>query len=148
MWRVLERPCMKILRRVVLSVTLCLATGSTAALAGGPSLVYSGYGVSVLSGASAYVVYDAFRGPLQVSRLQRQGKTTHVTLRSAQTAAEAEIQIPTDVAQRARLQVGSVVDSSAVTDGQLLHAGDQVIAFAPNEEGRASAHSRRLTDRP
>lgn len=139
---------MKVLRRIVLPVALCLATGSTSALAGGPSLVYSGYGVSVISGVSAFVVYRAMRCPCHVTRLHRKNETTQVTLRNAQTADEVDFPIATEVAQRAKLQVGSRVDSSPVTDGLLLHAGDQFIAFAPIEEGHNSAHSRRVTDRP
>lgn len=109
------------------------AAGASEASAG--SLAVAG---SVVVGGSLALL--AAGGSAVVASVTVVGAGTVVVLRGASDAATASIRI----AGAASVVVGSVVDVVAVGTGCVLMSAGRVVAFVPNEVGRALVRQRPL----
>jgi hypothetical protein len=90
--------------------------------------------VDVLSGGGLFVIQS-----IQVS-----GDVTEMVLRDAAKASEVTIHLSAEAAGAGSLAVGKVVEVSTLAAGQVLVSAGKVVAFIPNEVGKALfQHSRR-----
>ena len=91
--------------------------------------------VGVLAGASE----------LTVASISTVGTVSTVVLRDLSRAGEVSLQVASEVAAAASLAVGSVVQVVAEATGYTLVNAGRVIAYIPNEAGRAMIHQSRQT---
>jgi hypothetical protein len=105
-----------------LSTASDLVAGGSAMLVGGSLSVLSGAGVAVV--ASVEVV----------------GESTIIVLEGASDASRATIRLSGEVARGAALSVGMSIGCMAVASGTMLVTAGKVIAFIPNEMGKALIH--------
>jgi hypothetical protein len=70
---------------------------------------------------------------------------TVFVLERAADGARASVEIAGRAAAGSALAVGTVVTVSVISAGVLLSAGGEVIAFIPNEVGRALLHHERVS---
>lgn len=90
--------------------------------------------VDVLSGGGQFVVQS----------IQASGDVAEVVLRDAAKASEVTVRLSAEAAGAGSLAVGKVVEVSTVAAGQMLISAGKVIAFIPNEVGKALfQHSKR-----
>lgn len=98
----------------------------------------------VVAGASALAHGS---GQFVVAALEKVGESTIVVLRDASGASAASLRLAGSVAGGASLAVGSTVEVITQASGQLLVASGKMIAFLPNELGRALVGSSLARDR-
>lgn len=82
----------------------------------------------------------AFAGSVVVTAVDAVGESTVVALRGASDGTEASVRI----AGGASVAVGSLVEVVALSTGCALISAGRMIAFIPNEIGRALVHQRPL----
>jgi|GEM_PF-2141827 len=111
------------------------ASAATASEASVGSLAAAG---SVVVGGSLALL--AVAGTAVVASVTVVGASTVMVLRGASDAATASVR----VVGNASLAVGSVVDVVAVSTGCVLMSAGRIVAFVPNEVGRALVHQRPL----
>ncbi|MFO0443227.1 MAG: hypothetical protein ACK50F_02990 [Betaproteobacteria bacterium] len=97
-----------------------------------------------VSVAAPALVLSAGAG-LTVVAVQASGEATVWVLERASDGARASVTVSGAVAGGASLLVGTAVAVTAVSAGWVLSAAGQVIAFVPNEIGKALLHNERLT---
>lgn len=102
---------------------------------------------SVLIGATGSAALANGSGRFVVTALETAGESTTVFLRDASTAAEASVRLAGGALSAASVGVGSVLTVAIDASGQALMASGKVIAFIPNEIGRALLGSARTRDR-
>lgn len=97
-------------------------------------------------GAVAAPVLLSTAGTLLVVKgVQASAQGTVFVLERAADGARASVEIAGRAAAGSALAVGTVVTVSVISAGVLLSAGGEVIAFIPNEVGRALLHHERLS---
>lgn len=97
--------------------------------------------VSVVAPA---VVLSAGIG-LTVVAVEVSGKTTVWVLERASDGARTSVTVSGAAVGAASLLVGTAVTVTALSAGWVLSAAGQVIAFVPNELGKALLHNERIT---
>ena len=81
---------------------------------------------------------------LVVQGVQASAQGTVFVLERAADGARASVTVAGRAAAGSAVAVGTVVTVSVIGAGVLLSAGGEVIAFIPNEVGRALLHHERL----
>ncbi len=108
------------------------------------SVAIAGAGASV--GAVAIPVALSTSGALLVVKsVEVSARGMICVLERASDGAIASIELAGRVAERGSLVVGRSVEVSVVGAGVVLSAMGEVIAFVPNELGRALLHNERIT---
>jgi hypothetical protein len=88
----------------------------------------------------------AASGALSVASIEASGESTVIVLNGASNAVVGAVKLSEKAAKEASLAVGKVVEVSAVSTGYLLIASGKVIAFIPNELGKALLHHSRVEE--
>ena len=83
-------------------------------------------------------------GNVVVKGIEASGDATIVVLAGASNAAEASIKLSGRVAEGLSVAVGTTVSVVAMSTGYVLVASGKVIAFIPNEIGKALLHQSRV----
>jgi hypothetical protein len=122
-------------------VTPASATDSTAASAQASQLAIAGSGAIV--DGSAQLVRAG--GALTIAGITAVGDASVIVLRDLATGSEASVRIGVGVAQAGSLAVGQAVNVVAEATGMSLIAGGRLVAFVPNEVGRALVYAARST---
>lgn len=128
----------------------CLAGAAAAAeprgstdLSNASALVAEGAATVAYGSLSAL----AASGTVVVDSIEAAGDASVVVLAGASDAAQATVRLSGRVAREASLAVGASVDVVAISSGYLLVAAGKVLAFVPNEMGRALLHHSRTSAR-
>jgi hypothetical protein len=137
--------------------TLMFAASMTAALhvplvqAQGGSEMSAGMSnaSTALSNASGLMVQGSLAvvggaGQMVVASVQVVGESTLLVLRGIGNGVEVSLKVASSAAAGVSLAVGSVVTVVAETVGYALVAAGRMIAFIPNEAGRALLYQARL----
>ncbi|MBP7661390.1 MAG: hypothetical protein KA778_15395 [Burkholderiaceae bacterium] len=138
------------LRRALVALSLVAAIGATA-----PQQVLAGPNdASLLSAMSMLPVAVSVAAPvmvltegakLSVKAVESTAQGSLLVLERASDGAQASIELSGKVLDRASVKVGSAVEASAIGAGMILSAAGTVIAFVPNEIGRALLHHEPIT---
>jgi hypothetical protein len=101
---------------------------------------------------SATVVYGslsavAASGTVVVESVEVAGEASVIVLAGASGAARATVRLSGQAARAASLVAGASVNAMATSTGTLLVAGGKVLAFIPNEIGKALIHHSRVSAR-
>ncbi|MFL6709874.1 MAG: hypothetical protein ACJ8HI_16865 [Massilia sp.] len=107
---------------------------------------------NAIANGSARVVGGALEsvagaGSLVVASVETVGDGSVVILKAAGKASTATVAFSGRAARDASLVVGASVEMVALSTGYLLVTAGRVIAFVPNEMGKALLHSSRI-ERP
>ena len=107
---------------------------------------------NVVANGSARVVGGALEsvagaGSLVVASVETVGDGSVVILKAAGKASTATVAFSGRAARDASLVVGASVEMVALSTGYLLVTAGRVLAFVPNEMGKALLHSSRI-ERP
>ncbi len=86
----------------------------------------------------------AASGQLAVASIQVVGESTVLVLRGVSSAAEVSVQIASGMLQGMSLAVGTIVTVVAEAVGSALLVGSTMIAYIPNEIGRALVYQERI----
>ena len=81
---------------------------------------------------------------LVVEGVEASAKGVKYVLKKAGDGASVVIEVSGNVAGGASLAVGSIVQTSAISAGTILTSAGKVVAFLPNEMGKALLHNERL----
>ncbi|MBP8310978.1 MAG: hypothetical protein KAY46_27120 [Burkholderiaceae bacterium] len=133
------------LRRALLALGLVAAFGAgapQAALAGpnDASLLSAMSMLPVAVSVAAPVMVLTAGAKLSVKAVESTAQGSLLVLERVSDGAQASIELSGKVLDRASVKVGSAVEASAIGAGMILSAAGTVIAFVPNEIGRALLH--------
>ncbi len=137
----------KLMSLRLVALALCVAIAPPA-LAHGPS---SGSELSALSmlpiavSVAAPVALLSAGAALTVVAVEASAGGTVWVLERASDGVRGSVMLSADVARGASLLVGSAVLVTAVSAGWVLSTAGKVIAFVPNQLGRALLHHERVT---
>ncbi len=114
-------------------------------------VIVSGTGLSVAGAASTAAValpaaLSVMGSKLVIVSVEVLASGTVYVVERVSDAARATVKIATKTARASALAVGTTVVVSASVAGVLLSAGSEVLAFIPNELGRALFYNERLTN--
>jgi hypothetical protein len=106
----------------------------------------------LVADSSATVVYGslsavAASGLVVVESVEAAGNASVVVLAGASDAAKATVRLSGRAAREASLVAGTSVNVVATSTGCLLVASGKVLAFIPNEIGKALLHHSRVSAR-
>jgi hypothetical protein len=101
---------------------------------------------------SATVVYGslsavAASGTVVLDSVEVGAEASVIVLAGAAGAAKAAVRLSGAAARQASLVAGASVNAIATSTGTLLVAGGKVLAFIPNEIGKALIHHSRVSAR-
>ncbi|MDR7093368.1 hypothetical protein [Hydrogenophaga laconesensis] len=140
---------------IVASLCLALAVGSTPARAQSEASaalsllpVASVVGTASAGAAALSVVPVALStagAVLIVKAVESTARGTVYVLERASDGARASVEVAGRAASGVVIGVGTVVTVSVIGTGVLLSAAGEVLAFVPNELGRALLHNERVT---
>lgn len=138
------------LRRALAALSLVAAIGAAApqqALAGpnDASLLSAMSMLPVAVSVAAPVMVLIAGAQLTVKAVESTAQGSLLVLERASDGAQASIALSGKVLDRASVKVGSAVEASAIGAGMILSAAGTVIAFVPNEIGRALLHHEPIT---
>jgi hypothetical protein len=145
------------LKSMSLVVGMCLAVSLTSAPAHAQSEVSTALSLlpvaSVVAtasvGAAAVsvlpVVLSTAGTVLVVKTVESTARGTVYVLERASDGARASVEVAGRAASGVVIGVGTVVTVSVIGTGVLLSAAGEVLAFIPNELGRALLHNERVT---
>ncbi len=111
---------------------------SEASLAGSDALAGSG---ALVSGAALVA------GSAVVVAVHALGTGTELVLQQATQAGTSSLHVAGDISADLGVAAGTVVGVVAASTGYALLASGHLIAFVPNEVGRALVHTSRVTGR-
>ena len=138
------------MKPIVLMLMLSLACGAGAAeqqgstdLSNASELVAEGSATVVVGSLSAV----AASGTVVVASVEAAGDASVVVLAGASDAAQATVRLSGRAAREASLVAGASVSVVATSTGCLLIASGKVLAFIPNEIGKALLHHSRVSGR-
>ena len=120
-----------------LPVAAVVVTASTAA----GSVAAAGAAVSAVP-----VAFSVVGATLVVKAVEVTASGTLYLLERASDGAQASVRIAGNVASGVVMGVGTVVAVSAIGTGLLLSTAGEVLAFIPNELGKALLHNERATN--
>jgi hypothetical protein len=134
------------MRTILPVLLLCLSGGAGAADQPGSTAMSNGS--EVVAEGAALVVYGslsmvAASGTAVVGGIETVGDASVVVLAGASGAAQAAVRLSGRAAREASLAVGASVDVVATSTGHLLVAAGKVVAFIPNEVGKALLYHAR-----
>ncbi len=137
--------------RILHSATLliCFATlAPTAQAADCPSCGLS-HASEALSNASGQVIEGSFltvtaSGIIVVESVKLVGDSTVVVLKNSVDGSRATLQLSGNIIKNGAIISGAVIETSAVATGHLLISAGKVIAFIPNEIGKALIHHEQV----
>ncbi len=134
------------MRTILPVLMLCLAGGAGAADHPGSTAMSNGS--ELAAEGSALVVYGslsavAASGTAVVGSVEAAGDASVVVLAGASGAAQAAVRLSGRAARAASLVVGTSVEVVATSTGHLLVAAGNVVAFIPNEIGKALLYHAR-----
>ncbi|MDB5911203.1 MAG: hypothetical protein JWP34_5320 [Massilia sp.] len=89
----------------------------------------------------------AASGTVLVQSIEAAGDASMIVLAGASGAVQATIRLSGRAAREASLVAGASVNVVATSTGALLVASGKVLAFIPNEIGKALIHHSRASDR-
>lgn len=98
------------------------------------SIAASGF---VVAGSSELIQTSA---NLTVSAIEAAGESVVIVMRGASEAVTVSVRTSAVVAREASVAVGSAVRVVAESVGHALYVGAKLVAFVPNEIGRALIH--------
>jgi hypothetical protein len=138
------------LRRALAALSLVAAIGAAApqqALAGpnDASLLSAMSMLPVAVSVAAPVMVLTAGAQLTVKAVESTAQGSLLVLERVSDGAQASIELSGKVLDRASVKVGSAVEASAIGAGMILSAAGTVIAFVPNEIGRALLHHEPIT---
>ncbi len=138
----------KKLMKTLIALTLACSLFSTTASAQHNGSQLSDASALVAAG-SALVLYGsilsvAAAGEVAVASVEVVGESTILVLKGASEAATCSIKMSGQAARAAAVAVGTPVRVSTAASGHVLIASGQVIAFIPNEAGKALLHHSRV----
>ena len=127
-------------------LALALAVGSVRAQSEA-SLVLSALPVASVVGATGSVAGSAVAGAAAVSAVPvaLAVSGTVFVLERASDGARASVELSGRAASATAASVGTAVMVSVIGTGVVLSAAGEVLAFIPNEIGRALLHNERVT---
>lgn len=136
------------MKTTLLSLLLCLACGSaqaahdqaSSALSNASGLLAQG-SATVVDGSLAAM---AASGAIVVASVQVAGDASTVVLTGSADGVSATLRLSGEVVEGASLVAGTSVGLVALSTGYLLVAAGKVLAFIPNEIGRALLHHSRV----
>ena len=138
------------MKQILLMLMLCLSGHAGAAgqqgstdLSNASELAAEGSALIVYGSLSAV----AASGTAVVASVEAAGDASVVVLVGAADASQAALRLSGQVARGAALAVGASVSVVATSTGYLLVAAGKVIAFVPNELGKALLHHSRVSAR-
>ncbi|MDL2357277.1 MAG: hypothetical protein QFF03_18645 [Pseudomonadota bacterium] len=138
------------MKPIVLMLLCSLVAGAHAAepqgstdLSGASELVAEGSATLVVGSLSAL----AASGTVVIESVEAAGDASVVVLAGASDAAQATLRLSGRAAREAALVAGASVSVVATSTGCLLVAAGKVLAFIPNEAGKALLHHTRVSAR-
>lgn len=102
-------------------------------------------GASVGAAVALPVAFSTAGAVLVVKGVEASATGTRYVLERVSDGARASVEVSGKVAGAASTTVGTVVSVSIISAGVVLSVAGQVIAFVPNEAGRALLHNQRVT---
>lgn len=149
--------CHSSLKPMLLALAIAGAAGSTLAAQvsppGGPqgSTHLSNASGAVLNGSAVLVggsLYTfAAGGAMVVASIEVVGDASVVVLKGSLDGVSASVRLSGEAAHQASLVAGASVEVVAISTGYILVTAGRVLAFVPNELGRALLHSSRVAER-
>ncbi len=135
---------MKTLLCLVLACTVCHATARE------PTRGYNSTASEMSALGSVVVVYGtmsllANSGTAVVESLEKAGESTIVVLKGATEASRVTLKMSGKAVVSASLATGTAVSVVAMASGYALVVAGAVIAFIPNEAGKALLHHSRVS---
>jgi hypothetical protein len=142
------------MKRIALAFAVLLsASAAPAALAQGGS---TGFSQSLSNASNASLIGSGFvvagtsqlihgSAQLTVTALEAAGEAVVVVMRGASEATTVSVKASTSVVGAASVAVGSAVQVVAESAGNSLYVAGKLIAFIPNEIGRALIHQSKHT---
>ncbi|HPU53282.1 MAG TPA: hypothetical protein PK359_17110 [Burkholderiaceae bacterium] len=134
---------------------MALALGMAAALAATPQRVLAGPNdASLLSAVSMLPVAVSVVAPVMVltagarfsvRAVESTANGSLLVLERASDGVQCSIELSGKALDRASVKVGSAVEASAIGAGMILSAAGTVIAFVPNEVGKALLHHQPIS---
>lgn len=134
------------LHRALLALTAALALAAPAQAHGPQASEASALSLAIPVAVSiaAPVMLLAGGAQLSVASVQATSDGAVWVLERASDGAQASLRFSGQAAGMLSVAAGTVVVASAVSAGWMLSAAGQVIAFVPNEIGRALLHNQRI----
>ncbi len=137
------------MKPIVLMLLCCSLAAGAAEQQGSTELSNAS---ELVSEGSATVVYGsmsalAASGTVVVDSVVAAGDASVIVLVGASDAARATIQLSGRAAREASLAAGASVNLVATSTGYLLVSAGKVLAFVPNEIGKALLHHSRVSAR-
>ncbi len=137
------------MKPIVLMLLCCSLAAGAAEQQGSTELSNAS---ELVSEGSATVVYGsmsalAASGTVVVDSVVATGDASVIVLIGASDAARATIQLSGRAAREASLAAGTSVNLVATSTGYLLVSAGKVLAFVPNEIGKALLHHSRVSAR-
>jgi hypothetical protein len=138
------------MKPIVLILLSCLAAAAAAAEPRGSTDLSNAS--TLLAEGSATLAYGslsalAASGTVVVDSIAAAGDASVVVLAGASDGGKAALRLSGRAAHDASLVAGASVNVVAVSSGYLLVAAGKVLAFVPNEVGRALLHHSRTSAR-
>lgn len=124
---------------VLSALPVAMVVGAGSAVAG--SAAVAGAAVSAVP-----VAFSVVGASLVVKAVEVTASGTLYLLERASDGAQASVRIAGNVASGVVMGVGTVVAVSAIGTGLLLLTAGEVLAFIPNELGKALLHNERVTN--
>jgi hypothetical protein len=138
------------MKPIVLMLLLCLFCEARAGEQQGSSdmsnaseLVAEGSALVVTGSLSAL----AASGTVVVDSIEASGDASMIVLAGASDAAQATVRLSSRAARATSLAVGESVNVVATSTGYLLVTSGKVLAFIPNQTGKALLHNSRVSER-
>lgn len=137
------------MKPIVLILLSCLAAAAAAEPRGSTDLSNASTLVAEGSATLAYGSLSALAasGTVVVDSIAAAGDASVVVLAGASDGGTAALRLSGRAAHDASLVAGASVTVVAVSSGYLLVAAGKVLAFVPNEMGRALLHHSRTSAR-
>lgn len=138
------------MKPIVLMLLLCWFSGARAGEQGGSAEMstaseLAAQGSAVVVTGSLMAV--AASGTVVVESIETAEDASVIVLAGASDAAQAVVRLSGRAAREAGLAVGASVQVVATASGCLLVGAGKVIAFVPNELGKALLHHSRVSAR-
>ncbi|WP_374581519.1 hypothetical protein [Pseudoduganella sp.] len=130
------------MKRTLIATLLALACASGQAADGSPVSTHLSDLTASVAAGSVLTVFAA--GSLVVESVETIGDGVSVVLKSAADGSKATVQFSGKALEGASLAAGTAVSAVAMSAGHALVVSGKVIAFLPNEAGKALLHHSRV----
>ncbi|UGQ45713.1 hypothetical protein [Massilia endophytica] len=125
----------------LLSIAMSASHAGDASQASNPSNAIGDMSATVVAGS---VLSVAVTGSVVVASVKEIGDDLEILLEGASDASTATVRLSGKAAKGLSVAAGTVVQVTAVSTGHLLVASGKVLAFIPNEAGKALLHHSRV----